>query len=280
LNVVNRIIAESAMGHTRLGAVPKTRKWNELVEQIAGLNLAGDVASAAADVDAIAARTLKATQRGLDKAADDPGVRYTFFLLTQVALASRTSDWQSALGDHGIHLSDDSTVFDFTAEVQDAIDRYVSQNPSGATDLSEIAQQSAGEAITSLAGSRTVSLFGGSSADVQNAIRSLSTKKGFGELGQRFFGRFVARFLNFYLSRVTAANLGSPRLRHLGDVAQFNDALKVHCEQSARIVRDFCGEWYSKTEYQQGIDLENTSRFLAVALKKLRSELEQQRADI
>lgn len=267
------------MGHTRLGAVPKTRKWNELVEQIAGLNLAGDVASAAADVYAIAARTLKATQRGLDKASDDPGVRYTFFLLTQVALASRTSDWQSALGEHGIHLSDDSTVFDFTAEVQDAIDRYVSQNPSGATDLSEIAQQSAGEAITSLAGLRTVSLFGGSSADVQNAIRSLSTKKGFGELGQRFFGRFVARFLNFYLSRVTAANLGSPRLRHLGDVAQFNDALKVHCEQSARIVRDFCGEWYSKTEYQQGIDLENTSRFLAVALKKLRSELEQQRAE-
>ena len=24
------------MGHTRLGAIPKTRKWNELVEQVAG----------------------------------------------------------------------------------------------------------------------------------------------------------------------------------------------------------------------------------------------------
>ena len=129
-------------------------------------------------------------------------------------------------------------------------------------------------------GTRTASLFGGSSADVQNAIRSLSTKKGFGELGQRFFGRFVARFLNFYLSRVTAAALGSPRLQDLGEVAEFNDALRSHCDQSARIVRDFCGEWYSKTEYQKGIDLENTSRFLAVALKKLRSELEQQKADI
>jgi hypothetical protein len=136
-------------------------------------------------------------------------------------------------------------------EVQDAIDRYIRRNPSGATDLSEIAQQSAGEAITSLAGARTASLFGGSSADVQNAMRSLSTRKGFGELGQRFFGRFVARFLNFYLSRVTASALGSPRLRDLGDIAQFNDALRSHCDQSARIVRDFCGEWYSKTEYQR-----------------------------
>jgi hypothetical protein len=79
---------------------------------------------------------------------------------------------------------------------------------------------------------------------------------------------------------VTAAKLGSPRLRDLGDVAQFNDALRTHCDQSARIVRDFCGEWYSKTEYQEGIDLRNTSRFLAVAVKKLRAELGEQRARI
>ena len=266
------------MGHTRLGAIPKTRKWNELIEQVAGLGRTGNVTVAAASIDAIAAQTLDAAQKGLDRAAHDSGVCYTFYLITQLALASRTSDWEGALGEHGIRLSQVSSVFDFTSEVQDAIDRYISQNPSGATDLSEIAQQSAGEAITSLAGSRTASLFGGSSADVQRAIRSLSTKKGFGALGQRFFGRFVARFLNFYLSRVTAATLGSPRLKDLGDVAEFNNALRTHCDQSARIVRDFCGEWYSKTEYQKGIDLENTSKFVAVALKKLRRELEQQRA--
>lgn len=268
------------MGHTRLGTVPKTRKWNEIVEQVAGHNLAAEVANARAGVETIAAATLRAAQNSLEKAVHDPGVLFSFFLLTQVALASRTSDWQIALGTHGIHLSDDSTVFDFTAEVQDAIDRYLAQSPLGSTDLSEIAQQSAGEAIASLAGTRTPNLFGGRSADVQNAIRSLSTKKGFGELGQRFFGRFIARFLNFYLSRVTAAKLGSAPLPQLGDVGSFNDALKIHCEQSARIVRDFCGEWYSKTEYQKGIDLENTSRFVAVALGKLRSELEQQRATL
>src|SRR5271156_6630677 len=150
---------------------------------------------------------------------------------------------------------------------------------AGATDLSEIAQQSVGEAILALAGTRTGSLFGENSAGAQNAMRPLSTKKGFGELGQQFFGRFVGRFLNFYLSRVTATQLGSQRLRDLGDVAEFNEALRFHCNQSARIVRDFCGTWYSKTEYEQGIDLENSSRFLAVAMKKLRSELEQQKVE-
>jgi hypothetical protein len=198
--------------------------------------------------------------------------------LTRIALASRTPDWKGFLANLGIHLSEDSTVFDLTVEVQDAVDQHLSQSSSGSSDLSEMAQQAAGEAIAGLAGPRTISLFGTTSADIQNAIRSLSTKKGFGELGQRFFGRFVARFLNFYLSRVTAATLGSPRLQQLGDVTQFNEALKTHCDQSARIVRDFCGEWYSKTEYQEGIDPENTARFLAVALQKLRSELEHQKA--
>ena len=200
--------------------------------------------------------------------------------MTQVALASRTSDWEEPLAKHGIHLSHESTVFDLTAQVQDAIDRYISRNPSGATDLSEIAQQSAGEAITSLAGSRTTSLFGTKEADAKDALRSLSTKKGFGELGQRFFGRFISRFLNFYLSRVTASTVGGPRLRDLRDLAEFNDNLRTHCDQSARIVRNFCGEWYSKTEYKEGIDLKNTSRFMAVALKKLRNELREQRADL
>ena len=95
-------------------------------------------------------------------------------------------------------------------------------------------------------------------------------------MGQRFFGRFVARFLNFHLSRATAAGLGAPRLQNLGYIGEFNEALTTHCEESARIVRDFCGDWYSKTEYERGIDLAKSSRFLAVAVKKLRNELQHQ----
>jgi hypothetical protein len=270
---------EFSMGHTRLGEVPKTQKWFDIVGHLVGRMQPGDAGSHAATIGAIASQTLDATEEGLNRATADPGVRYTFYLMTQVALASRTSDWESTLGRHGIQIGRNSTVFDLTAQLQDAIDRYVSRNPSGATDLSEIAQQSAGEAITSLTGPRTASLFA-NDTDVRDAVRPLSTKKGFGELGQRFFGTFITRFLNFYLSRATAAAIGGPRLRDLGDVAQFNRSLRAHCDQSARIVRDFCGEWYSKTEYQKGINLENTSGFLAVAFTKLRSELKQQKGQV
>jgi hypothetical protein len=264
-----------AVGHTRLGKLPKTQKWLDLVGQIAGSQVSGRVLTAASYVEAIAAQTLEASRAGLDNAKHDSGVLYAFYLLTQVALASRSANWEDSLARHGIHLAGDGTVFNLTAEIQAAIDRHVSESSSGATDLSEMAQQSVGEALMSLADSRTTNLFGVGDDEVRRIIRTLSTKKGFGELGQRFFGRFVARFLNFYLSRATAAALGGPRLPDLAGVAEFNQALRTHCDQTARIVRDFCGEWYSKTAYQEGINPENASRFLAVAVKKLTSELEQ-----
>jgi hypothetical protein len=256
------------MGHQRLGDIPTSTKW---VAVVAMLGDKGIAAGAPAAVAEIAEVTLDAAAAGLERAIGDRGLRYTFYLLTQIVLAAREPDWQQSLAALGIHISEDQSLFEFTAEVQDAIDRQMS-SVGATTDVSDMAQQAAGQAIAELAGPNVRTLFGSGAAELQEAIRGLSTKAGFARLGQRFFGYFVSRFLNFYLSRVTAGRVGG-----VGRLSQFNEALERHCTQSARIVHDFCGEWYSKTEFQHGIDPENTSRFMAVALKKLKAELEEQR---
>jgi hypothetical protein len=261
----------------RLGAIPTTRKWKAVVALLSG-DGDGNSADGTQDADQwaqIASETLAAAQAGLEKYLGDPGLSYTFYLLTQVALSARQHDWQGGLAPLGIQLAVDSSLFDLTAELHHAVDEYLAKR-EGTSDASEMAQQAAGEAITFLAGPRAVTLFGSGRDELQAAIRDLSTRDGFARLGQEFFGRFMARFLNFYLSRVTSAQLGGNVLRQLGDVSQFNQMLEVHCLQSARIVRDFCGEWYSKTEFQQGINPANTSGFIAVAIRKLRDELQRQ----
>ena len=87
----------------------------------------------------------------------------------------------------------------------------------------------------------------------------------------------MSRFLNFYpagLQRDKSVAHGSVRsVSHRTSTKLSN----IIATQSARIAHDFCGDWYSKTEFQHGIDLQNTSRFMAVALKKLQAELQQQR---
>lgn len=262
------------MGHIRLGSVPKTRKWIEVVALIAN---SGDERLFKYEIERIASQTLYAAEAGLNKAINDIGLRFVFYLLTQLVLSARQSNWQEYLLRFGINLSPDATLFDLLAEMQFAIDKYINSN-GYPTDISEMAQQALGEAITTLAGPNTITLFGSGRDELRIAIRALSSKQGFARLGQTFFARFIARYLNFYLSRITAAHLGGNKLRQLGDLSRFNEALKLHCLQGARIVHDFCGDWYSKTEFQQGINLENTSRFMAVAIKKLQAELREQGA--
>lgn len=267
------------MGHTRLGTIPKTRKWKQLVALMAGERglQVGPKGTLAGAVEDVAARALALTETGLDSAIDDKGLQYTFYLLTQLVLAAREVDWQSRLQVFGVHIADDASTFELTMELQSAIDDYLLRH-SRPTDISEIAQQAIGEAVSTLAGPRSVTLFGQGAEELQHAVRAFSTKQGFAELGQEFFSSFMTRFLNFYLSRATAAQAGGEMLQQVGDISEFNSALSKHCRQTARIVHDYCGEWYSKTEFTQGISLDNTSRFMAIAVKKLQSELRQQGA--
>lgn len=268
------------MGHTRLGKIPKSKKWTSVVEIISasGEDAATPSVDLVQNIQEVAKRTLEAAEGGLKIAINDVGLQYTFYLLTQVALAAQTDNWQQRLTQLGIRLSSDSSFEDLTVEIQSAIDDYVFIR-GRSSDIGEIAQQAAGEAIASLTADRAVTLFGSGSEELRQAVRKLSTKTGFATLGQKFFGVFMTRYLNFYLSRITAAHAGSEHLPQVGDISGFDEALQLHCEQSARIVRDFCGEWYSKTEYKEGIDLENTAGFIAIAVKKLQAELRQQGAE-
>ena len=267
------------MGHYRLGIIPKSRKWTAVVAQVAGsVGEGATTATLDEDVQQIAASTLDAAQQGLEKAVNDAGLRHTFFLLTQVVLAAREKDWQERLGHHGIKLTEQSTTFDLICQVQHAVDAHLA-GKRFSTDISEMAQRAAGESLAALAEPRTASLFGEGDGGLQATLRELSTKAGFARLGQKFFGRFLTRYLNFFLSRVTAGHAGSPRLQQIGDLTRFNDALALHCEQSALVVRTFCGDWYSKTQFQEGITSQNSARFMAVALAKLKAELAQQGAE-
>jgi hypothetical protein len=267
------------MGHTRLGSIPKSRKWDAVVAAVAGSGGSDSAAGLApGQIGTVADLALDAAEEGLTRAEKDAGLQYTFYLLTQLVLASRQPNWRDRLGRAGVQLPTDATTFDLAAAIQAAVDDHVGAK-ARPTDISEIAQQAAGEAVISLAAPRAATLFGGGEQELQAATRELSTKKGFARLGQRFFGRFVARFLNFYISRITADQVGSDAIQHVGDVSRFNEALRLHCEQSAKIVHDFCGQWFSKTEFKEGIDLDNTSRFMVVALRKLRDELRQQRVE-
>lgn len=70
------------MGHVRLGNLPRTRKWQEVVGLIEGGAGTAQVANA----------TTTAAEKGLNLAAKDKGLVETVWLLTQLPLAARSGD--------------------------------------------------------------------------------------------------------------------------------------------------------------------------------------------
>ncbi|MEX0953638.1 MAG: hypothetical protein WDZ83_00320 [Rhizobiaceae bacterium] len=58
---------------------------------------------------------------------------------------------------------------------------------------------------------------------------------------------------------------------------RFNAALELHCREASRIVEEFSGTWFSKTQYETGITPEKARGFVFVALRKIGAELKARR---
>jgi hypothetical protein len=251
------------MGHLRLGELPRTRKWNEVVELV----------KSEADIDTVAAAALDAAEKGLRKAADDEALNQATWLLTQLPLAARDPKYIERLAELGITVGAAPQVVELVAAFSDAIDAHV-RHEGGRSDLGEMAQMAAAEALTAVLSPRSRSLFGTSPEDVRRELGALATPKQFGLLARDFFARLMRRYLGFYLSRELSNHVGGGRrFENINAHSEFDKALDLHCRQAARIVEEFSGSWFSKTDFEGGITPEKARRFGHVAFKKLRAEL-------
>jgi hypothetical protein len=251
------------MGHIRLGRLPRTVKWNQVVSLI-------DSGASTAEIALVA---LDASRKGLQAASKDPTLIYSVWLLTQIPLAAKGQNFFEELRQRGLKVSRQPTLMEVVGAFTNAVDTYT-RRQGARSDLGEMAQLAAVESLTKLAGEKTRSLFRAAPEDVQRAVRSFSTTKEFGTLGRDFFSRFLGRYLTYFLSRELSNHVGpGQRFANIQEHSAFNQALDLYCRQAARIVKEFAGGWFSKANYEGGIDLKKAGDFAFVALKKIRSEL-------
>jgi len=252
------------MGHIRMGKLPRTRRWKEV------LDLIGGNASSAA----VASATLDAADAELSIAANDPGVLRTVWLLTQLPDAARNVHLGDALRELGLRVSDSPTTTEIATAFTDAIDRHVN-GLRARSDLGEMAQMAAVETLATTLSSRTESLFGSKPEDVQRELGKLATEKQFSTLARDFFGRFTQRFLTYHVDRELPRQVGkNGRFPTNDERENFAKALDLHCRQASLIVEKFAGGWYSKARYEKNLTEPGVQRFVGYALKKMRHELQ------
>lgn len=246
------------MGHIRLGNLPRTRRW----QQVIGLLEAG------AGTPQVAAATLEAAKRGLAEAADDPALIHSFWLLTQLPLCARDENYVHELNRVGLPVTGQPGLMELIGSFSDAVDAHI-RRTGGRTDLGEMAQMGAAESLAGILRTRTASLFGTTPEDVRRELARLATPRNFSLLARDFFARLTERYVTYFLSRELSNQLASVAANR-----EFREALSVHCRQASKIVEEFAGGWFSKTNFEGGITRNKAANFIGYAMKKLRTELQ------
>lgn len=259
------------MGHIRLGTLPQSKKWRDVVGLI----------DSGASVDVIAEAAAKASERDLSLATKDPLFQFVASLLVRLPLLARAPGFEDALVELGIRDNALSSVSGLLSGLDLAIEKQ-SYSAGLSSDAGLLAKSALLETLSVQLRDRLPSLFEPTAQEIRAALGSFASGERFAILARDFFARLTYRSLDYYLSRELANHTGQDsRFDTDAQRVAFQQALAQHTFEASRIVQEFAGGWYGKTVWQrQALDQDAIDRFTQYAFKKMRSELGRRRETV
>jgi hypothetical protein len=257
------------MGHERLGILPKTQRWQQVIDQIAKPSLSDE------EVSSVARQTAHNISSRLRNIQTEPGVRIAFKFLVSLSVASRSPKPREALSSHGIEVPVAITPLSVAKAVRAQV-----AGKGDSLEYGEIAQNAAIDAIALWYEDnrdRQMSLFE-PSADSFQVWRKTGNGAGFCELARLFFAKFTERYLNYFLEREASARLGNlyERDQFQKKMRDYVDIVSKHAFETAKITQSFAAGWFNKHAAQDIPTDGEIQDFLFVAFGKIREELQRE----
>jgi hypothetical protein len=251
------------MGHIHLSRLPATPSWNAVVNLL----------RVGAPARQVAAAATRAAENSLAHAASDPGLRAAFWLLAQLPLAARATNFVERLARLGMTTSSPPSLLELIAEFEQAIDVRI-RKARVKTDLGQMAKLAGAETLTTVLSAELPGLINSTREEVRYALGKFAAPDHFAKLSRSFFASLINRNLEYFISRAIADHVGPGRgLRSMGDYADFRQALVRHCYEATLILEAPASEWYSNANWK-GETTELGAAALAYAtFRRLRNEL-------
>lgn len=254
------------MGHERVGNLPKTHRWHELVRRIA------DFEPLASDASEIAEQTLRNVHSRYRRIPQDEGVRAAFVFLVNLAVASRSANPQGGLRAMGIELPANPTPL--------SIARAIHEWVQARRESAEYAQIAQGAAVDAVGGwydqhkGAQQSLFEPSDAAFET-WRKAGNGSGFCELARLFFANMTTRYLSYFLDREASSALGNlaKREKFQDQLRNHVDEVSRHAFETAKITQSFAAGWFNRYAREDVPSESEVDHFLSLAFGKIREEL-------
>lgn len=253
------------MGHERVGALPRSQRWQDVVSRIT------DAAAHDGDVRVLTNATLENVRSRLLAIHGDRGFVTCFQFLLGLTLSASSVVDRGSLGVFAVNLDENPSPLKLAHE----LGQHVANNTES-TEYAELARKAAIDVISLWTSEQTkqFSLTGDHDKAVE-VWRRASDARGFCEMARLFFGKFVERYLNYFISREASAQLASTadRERLAGRLASHLDDVSHHAFETAKITQSFAAGWFNR-HAQHGMPPEEAiSGFLSHSISKLREEL-------
>ena len=258
------------MGHERVGVLPRTKEWRRLVADIA---TSADSPHAAGE---LAARTILNVRERFEALQHDSGFRAAFVFLLGLTTYQLSARNEPALYP-ALDLSDDPSSLRLTSWLRAWVDSHADSQ-----EYAELAKRAAADAIVSwtVAHTRQHEAFARHSTASQ-IWADASTGAAFSDISRVFFGKFVERYLRYFLDREASAQFPSleARERFAISLTKHVDAIAHHAFETTKIAQSFSAGWFNKYARTSKPEITAVDAFMAFTLGKLRQELQRESAE-
>lgn len=251
------------MGHERIGVLPKTKRWLDIVEEFKPV-LKDEV-----NVSNLARMTLENVKARFGRIHQDSGVQAAFGFL--IALAANERQSGKGMAGSAINLGNNPSLL----EIINNLNVWIEQHRSS-LEYAEIAKRAAADAIAYWTRSQLKQreLFN-SDEKMSHIWRQASSGAGFSDVSRVFFAKFTERYLKYFLEREASAHSENivHRMAFEENLHDHIDEISRYAFETSRIAQSFAAGWYNKHTREGRPSDQEISGFLAVAFGKIREEL-------
>ncbi|RCR67023.1 hypothetical protein [Larkinella punicea] len=254
------------MGHERIGHLPATKRWRNIVAELTEFSQKNN------NVASIATQTTKNVAKQLEQMNQDKGVLASFSYLLTLLHASKQRDPQAFLQDNGITLSNSFSLLELARSI-----KQFNQANCESTEYATIASQALIDTVSSWTKreQQQTTLFFGGQDDPFAPWRRAADAGGFSEISRIYFSNFIGRYLKYFLEREASASF-----TNLFDRSDFNKRLDAHLDdisksafETTKVTQQFAAGWYANNAAKKFPEVTNIQGFVGYALKKLKNNL-------
>jgi hypothetical protein len=255
------------MGHERVGFLPKSKRWREIVADIATVPVGGENAAAL-----IAEKTINSVSDRFRKLHEDKGIQAAFGYV--IALATYHLTATEGLSSPDKVIDGNPSPVRLAKQLNDWVKEHAESR-----EYAELACRAASDTIAewSRAHSSQQLLFDKSTA-ASSIWSQASSGKGFCEVSRLFFTHFTQRYLRYFLEREASSQITTIDAR-----ARFNQNLETHLNtvtkyafETSKITQSFAAGWFNKHARDKRPSNTEIKGFLSLAFGKVYEELQRE----